>query len=1004
MSSQHLHYGLKILLLLCMAGGILFSCFQDSSTMAIDVPKHPDFNFDIRPILSENCFLCHGPDESTREAGLRLDMRDGATAILKSGNQAILPGNWKKSELIKRISSSDPDYQMPPPEMKKRLNKRETELLKNWIQAGANWQPYWAFSKPEATLQVPHNRKIDYFINQQLERHNLKPAPEADRNTLIRRLSYLLTGLPPDPKDVEQFIKDGHPDAYEKLVDKYLSSPHFGERWARHWMDLARYADTKGHEFDYPILGAWRYRDYLVRAFNEDIPYDQLIKEHLAGDLLPSPRFNESLNTNESALGVSFLTLGEGTHSPVDLQKDEADRIDNMIDVTMKTFQGLTLGCARCHDHKFDPLPTADYYTLYGVFKSTRFSLLPAYAGLNTLHRIDSVETYKAAIRKLAAQPYQKPLSVPASNPQGPTFHSGQILDYGDSISNVKIIGDFRNGSLHGWFSDGPAFAGRNALGEPQIDFRTKKIIRLETAKVSSRIIGEGLQGALRSPTFILDKDKIVIRAAGHHSTLRIILDNFQLIQDPIYGELEKKVDDPGFKQYIFNLKMWKGRRAYVEILPGQYRSKFGKMHHFEIPNEAWIEAEYVFATDEENVTSLPYVQSKNKEVGVPAALHDWVNNQSTGEQIDYLNKAIRQQKLTLSIANGLSYLKGIEKIAKSLYDSTFYAGVVEGDAQFSPVFIRGDCHQPAKEIQPRRYLTALEAMPTSFSDRGSGRPALANAIASPENPLTARVMVNRVWHHLFGRGIVETVDNFGLQGKLPTNPELLDHLAVTFINEGWSIKKLIRTIVLSDAFKRSTKGLDQTLKADPDNITLHRFPLRRLEAEAIRDAILAVSGRLDSTLYGPPFEVYLTEFMKGRGRPVQSGPIDGYGRRSIYQVIRRNFLPPFMLAFDMPAPFSTFGRRNESNVPAQSLSIMNDPFVHEMAKIWAENLIKANLTDEAKITWIYLQAFSRKPTEKERTLAIQFIKSRSAESDQNRIWSDYCHAVFNMKEFTFLL
>ena len=985
-------------------------CNQDSAVA--DLPKEIDFNFHIRPILSSNCFTCHGPDPSSREGGLRLDLADSAYAVLASGNQAIVPGHWRESELIKRVTSQDPDLQMPPPEMQKQLSKQEVALLKKWITQGAEWKTYWAFIPPEnKTPPKVRNKKavanaIDPFVLAELERRKLEPAPPAEKQQLIRRVSYLLTGLPPRPEEIDQFVYDNSPDAYEKLVDRLLASPHFGERWARHWMDLMRYAETKGHEFDYPVVGAWRYRDYLIRAFNADLPYDQLIREHLAGDILESPRYHPEKGFNESILGPIYFSLGEGKHSPVDTRKEEVDRIDNIIDVTSKTFQGLTVACARCHDHKFDPIPTADYYSLYGILESTRFTPRPASLGLPALEKIDSIQAFKKNLRQFIAA---KALNSEVSLAQAKTIALKTTPSLPDSSSGYRMIGDFRSGTMDGWFSDGIAFNGQNMLGTPL--FQDDRLIGFETGKASSKILAKGIMGALRSPTFTIEEGKFAVRAAGQHSTLRIIMDNFQLIQNPIYGGLQKKVEKANMETYVFDLSQWKGHKAYIEILPGESVSRDGKSHYYDIAPDAWIEVEWAIAFKGE----LPEVQELQIDKPLPqakTALQNWVAGTVAPADVQVLEKLLAEGLLNRTANSLKSAIEKNQSLASELYDSTFIAGVTEGDAIFSSVFIRGNHLEESDEKESHRFFTALKDFSPPFSQEGSGRMDLANAIASPNNPLTARVMCNRIWHHLFGRGIVETVDNFGLLGKAPSNPDLLDHLAIRFVEDGWSIKRMIRYILLSNTFKQSTQASEKSQEVDPENIWLSRFPIRRLEAEAIRDGMLSVSGRLDPRLFGEPIPVHLTEFMKGRGRPATSGPLDGAGRRSIYQAIPRNFLPPLMLTFDMPVPFTTFGKRNVSNVPAQSLSLLNDPFVTEQADYWAENLLKEEGTFEQSIEKIYQTAFARSAKPEEIEQARQFFKDQAKTYDlsedewlkNKQLWTDFCHAVFNMKEFIFLI
>jgi len=977
------------------------------------LPDKIDFNFHIRPILSDNCFLCHGPDASSREADLRLDLETTAKAALDNGKRPIHAGNWSESEIMRRVTSDDPDLQMPPPEMNKRLSKREIALLEKWMNQGAEWKKYWAFIPPESPTNKPFytlsntSEKIDYLIDKSLATSDLNKSKRASKSALIRRLAYLLTGLPPTIPEIEQFTQDESPNAYEKLVDQYLASPHFGERWARHWMDLVRYAEYKGHEFDYPVIGAWQYRDYLIRTFNADVPYDQFIKEQLAGDLMDNPRRHPENGTNESIHGTQIFTFSENKHSPVSIKQEEADVFDNMIDVTTKTFQGLTVACARCHDHKFDAIPTTDYYSLYGIFESTRFALIPSGTTLDAFARVDSIEEIRLKMKELLGEGLVGNDGISAT-----TRNSYQTILTNSPIESDKkatILADFRDGTLNGWTSNGIAFNNQNALGTPIFD-KNGKFIKLETAKVSTRVLGTGLQGALRSPTFMIDKEKLVVRAAGDTASIRLIVDNFQLIQDPIYGSLQHTELKPKMQDYVFDLSMVQGRKAYIELQSGKPISKEYKQHFFSFAPHAWIDVEYAFLFDGEKPPPPPlpdnFVAKNKKE-----AIQNWLAGKANPKEVELLNQYLKSGLWKRNTKDLTSLKRQWKQLSKSLYDATFFQGVTEGDAQFSPVFIRGNRTTLSEEKVPHQFFEALKDYSPEFSAKGSGRKELAEAIANAKNPLTARVMVNRIWHHLFGKGIVETVDNFGLQGKIPTHPELLDYLALQFVEDSWSIKKLIKNIVLTEAFQGSTIPTKKALKNDPQNLFLSHFPVRRLEGEAIRDGLLAVSGRLDKTLYGEPFEIYLTDFIKGRGRPRQSGALDGEGRRSIYQTIRRNFLPPFMLTFDMPAPFSTFGNRNESNVPAQSLTMMNDPLVQQQAEVWTTRILEKPASFEERITTIYLTAFARIPTAKEISEAQDFFKEQAGAYEiestdsmgDKRIWADFCHTIFMMKEFIFL-
>jgi len=966
------------------------------------LPELVDFNFDIRPILVQKCYLCHGPDSSSRKAGLRLDTFGGATAALKEGGHAIIPGHTGDSKLIFRINSDDPELQMPPPETKLSLTDREIALLTKWIKQGANWKPHWAFIPAQNHMvgkAVGGQNEIDFFVERKLEQNALEAAPEAHKNSLIRRASYVLTGLPPSEEAIESYLGDESQGSYEKMVDQYLNSPRFGEKWARHWMDVVRYAETKGHEFDYVITGAWMYRDYLIRAFNDDIPYDQLVKEQLAGDLMNPPRRNPITNVNESQLGTTFYALTEGTHSPVDVRQDEADRIDNMVDVTSKTFQGLTVSCARCHDHKFDPITTADYYSLFGVMESTRFTPVPAGRTITEERDIEEVNKIEVYIRKMVADKWNEN----SINLKQHSKKKDKIITSNDT-AELQVIGDFRNSDLNGWKSDGLAFGQHTTLGKPVFNDK-KKLIRLADGRASSRIVSTGIFGALRSPNFTITKKNIGVRVAGKKSSIRIIIDNFQLISYPIYGGMDQKVDQEDGKNYVFDVGQWKGHKAYIEVLPGTFAN-----HVYSLAKDAYVEVEYAIAFD--GPWKEPDLSNYDEEVTTKQLIENWTTYSSSSHQVENLNELLGSRLLLQEFPEASNLLLKRAQFASGVYDSTYFNGITDGFGINSPVFIRGS-HKELTEPVHRKFLSAIQVKDSIFNSEGSGRLTLASAIISPENPLTSRVLVNRIWHHVFGRGIVETVDNFGLQGKLPTHPELLDFLAIKFQKEGWSIKKMVKYMVTSKAFRRSVIVPEDSRRIDPDNLYLSYYPTRRVEAEDIRDALLAVSGRLDTSMYGPPVPLHINDFMQGRGKPSSSGPLDGNGRRSVYQEVRRNFLEPMMLTFDRPIPFTTFGRRNVTNVPAQSLILMNDPFVILQAEVMARKIIeKTSLTLDQRIEWVYKRTFAREPSQQEINDATSFVRRIAAMRDVKEqdilvaldVWKDYCHSVFNLKEFIYLI
>lgn len=930
---------------------IVWVIFSASKSSDQNLPDEVSFNFHVRPILSQNCYSCHGPDPQSREADFRLDTEAGANTLLESGLKILAAGDPEASALWQRIYNEDPEQIMPPPESKKVLTAYEKAILEKWIEQGAKWEKFWAFIPPKANESLPQNttQAIDALIDRKLDEQDLSPSPIAPAQQKLRRLSYILTGLPPTLTELAAFRADTSASAYEGWVDYYLASPRFGERWARHWMDLMRYADTQGHEFDFKIDGAWRYRDYLIRAFNEDVPYDQLVREHLAGDLLDRPRRNAQTKNNESVLGTIYMALGDGKHSPVSIKQEEADRIDNTIDVTSKAFMGLTVACARCHDHKFDPIPNKDYYRMYGLFESARFHRYGAERG-DWQSTVQKDMQQMQAITNFLARP-------------NPTIEASAL--WSDS---VEVWADFRDGSDAGWIADGPAFSAGNAANRPII-LRKKQQAKLpKLGSMRSDHYGKGVSGALRSPNFFLSKDLLSLKVRGQASTVRLIIDNFQLIQNPIYGQLEKRISGEQWQTIkIDNLSPYRGHKAYLEVLPGQY-----SRHNLSIEADAWIEIAWAVAHNETKLAVPSYQALPAPTQKIPASL--------LAEPLDF------------------GPLRAIQ----------YFTAMRAGQAVYSPIFERGQVDQLGDSLLPHAFLVALGGDNAYIGERDH-RLDFAESIVSPDNPISARVMVNRLWHYIFGRGIVATPDNFGLQGKLPTHPALLDELAIRFQQGDWSIKAMIKDMVLSEAFQRSSVPHSDLNQKDPQNIYLSHFSVRRLEAEAIRDGILATSGCLDRSMYGPNVPIHLTEFMQGRGRPTRSGPLDGMGRRSIYQGIRRNFLPPFLQVFDLPVPFTAFGKRNVSNVPAQSLSLMNDPFVQEQASYWAKNSFATELSTEERISLLYEQAFSRSPRADEIKSGKDFLQAQALlypeDLDaQQKAWADYTHMLFNLKEFIFLL
>ena len=1011
------------------------------------------FEKKVRPLLVDQCFSCHGSDVKTPMGGLRLNSR---AALLKGGmhGAAIVVGNPESSLLIRAIKHSAGVAAMPP---SGKLTTEQVGILSDWIRDGAvypeakktnakaanafdlkarlnhwAWQPIKRTVPPAVKDTTWTKNPIDAFVRAKLDAKGFKPNPAADRRTLIRRITFDLTGLPPTPDEIHAFINDKSPIAYEKVIDRLLASPHYGERWSRHWMDLVRFSETDGHEFDFDKPGAFQYRDYLIRAFNADVPYNQFVTEHVAGDLLPTPRRNPKTGWNESLIGTAFWWFGEGKHSPVDLKVDEAERIDNQIDVFSKTFLGLGVACARCHDHKFDAISTKDYYALSGYLKSSRYHVADLLPPL-TDSRKSELQRAMAAMQQNAAKFYapQVPnLALPAdfvlapvSNETPETFRKRREervsalrkheVDAKAALAKTTIVADFAlRDTFAKWSHTGDAFAlsptrGVHLRFDPEKGEKVTGVFGSGLAY--SAALSDGLSGGLRSESFVLAKNNLWFRVAGRGSKINLVIDGFQRIQYPIYGGLKLDVNSADRFQWLsMNVSKWIGSRAYIEFLD---------------KGAGYLAADKIVATDgiappdapnplllaaldDAKLLNFDDYTSEMKSTLAQAALA-WKNGtlaqvENSRPTADALDSLLPKLPAAQEI---IALTAPIHEIAKQISAPVSVVAMTDGTAENDAVHLRGSV-KLLGNVVPRRFLEGCRGTLTATPTEGSGRLNLALQMTDARNPLLARVIVNRLWHHHFGRGIVATPDDFGFLGERPSHPELLDYLASELVRQKWSLKKLHREILLSQTYRQSSKHADaKTEERDPLNLSLHRMPVQRLEAEAIRDSVLAVSGRLDQTLYGASVMPFLTEFMEGRGRPAKSGELDGLGRRSLYVSVRRNFLVPFFLAFDYPIPFSTIGRRTVSNVPAQALALMNNPLVMEMAKFWANSLVKSPLAPEQRIETMYETAFGRLPSVAEKQNALQFLTEQGkvyAASDPNdtRVWADLCHVLFNVKEF----
>ncbi|MFM1871972.1 MAG: hypothetical protein RL398_1394 [Planctomycetota bacterium] len=820
---------------------------------------------------------------------------------------------------------------------------------------------HWAWQPLQRVEVDDPSRAIDALLAESQRRRGVVAAGSAAPHTLLRRLWLDLVGLPPSAETVRAFVAEPSEAAYRAQVDALLSSHAFAERQARHWLDLVRYAETLGHESDYVIPNAWRYRDYVIRAIDADVPFDAFVREHIAGDLLPEPRRNDE-GDDESVQGTAFWWFAEQTHSPVDARQHESDRVDNQIDVLGKAVLGMTVACARCHDHKFDAIRAADYYALAGFVRSSRYVQQPTFA-----YAADG-EEFGAAI---AAQRRFHDTWLAVGGPALPPVNATTTLRDGDEVlASVERPAD--------WLRDNDGF-GAAPWDEPWLadpSATPYELRRLPGPWWHSGIAGTAREGVLGTPTFAIARPYLHVRVAGKGSRVQVVVDGLNLLRDPIYGGLHRSVDNPDPHWVTFDLRTWPGSTAYLQAIdqraPELADSIRGAGNY---ADDAWIAVQTVILSE--------HRQPPEGGGGGTVAPMPWATPPDA----------------LLAAADDLHTTRNDLRVAPTL------PGMGDGTGIDAHVFLRGK-HDLLGPVVQRRFLEALDGDDAMPALAGSGRLALAEAVFAPDNPLPARVFVNRVWHHLFGAGLARTVDNLGVLGDPPSQPELLDWLAADFVAHGWSRKHVFRRIVLSDAYRRAAVGNAAAEELDPRNLLLHRQNVRRLEAEAVRDALLAVSGLLRDEPFGPSVPLPHEALDPARGMPPESGPLDGNGRRSIYLAVRRNFLSPMLQAFDLPTPFATVGARNVSNVPAQSLTLLNDPFVHHVCRAWAERLGDLRAEFDRALDAGYLAAFSRLPDADEREQCRTFLAAAATQHGvglaEPAPWADLLHCLTVTKEFTY--
>lgn len=902
-----------------------------AAPLLAQTPRETYFENSVRPLLVERCAVCHS--EKLRSAALDLTTAAGFRKGADSG-PVVVPGKPDESRLIRAVRFAE-RIKMPPVG---KLPDDEIHILEEWVRQGAFWpaeesplteapasadsdsgEEHWSF-QPLSQPVAPHvenegwaSNPIDRFILAKLEEKNLAPAEQADKLVLLRRAKFGLHGLPPTLDEIAQYEADEQPGTYDRLIDRLLQGPQYGEHWARHWLDVARYAESTGVDEDHPFGHAWRYRDYVVDAFNEDLPYDQFIREQIAGDLLPADQPGEV--NRRGIIATGFLALGPRALAQRDAVQKKYDVVDDQIDTVAKAFLGLTLSCARCHDHKFDPLLTADYYALGSIMASTRIYLDWRKNGSRYYvaplvsddeyepyrrhqARIKAIKAVRARALQLAIHEYRLEALMP------------KLADYAASVDGAAADG-LDEQTVKRW----RIYLGPNPAAPPHVaDWRKAD------AAGRTRLAGEWRRQFRQSLTSRIKLYRDWLERAEISATEGDIADSTVIDELPNEFLYDSLVDDDG------PFAVENDKRE--ELITDAWRTRI----------EAWDTA-----------------ANRLEETSPPEP--------------------------PMAIA------------------------ATEGDVVDQHIFVRGS-HQNQGDPVPKRFPIVLAGEDQPAVTSGSGRLELGSWLASETNPLTARVMVNRVWQQHFGQGIVATANNLGRRGEAPTHPELLDYLASRFMAEGWSIKKLHRLIMSSNTYQMSSKTSDQAWKLDAENRLRSRFARRRLSFEETRDSYLAVSGLLDPTMGGTldPGAEKLPEFVRNNRR---IDP-DEYTRRSIYLPLMRNKVPALMTLFDYGDPASSTGVRASSNVAPQALYLTNSELTSRAAAGLSKRLREASPDQNEKIRTAYRLALTREPTDKENVLVERFLeqfqgKQTSSEDAEKAAWTSFCRMLMAANEFNYV-
>ncbi len=907
-----------------------------------------EFNRDVRPIFSDKCYVCHGPDAAAKHVPFRLDSEPAAKADLGGGHHAIVEGNPDSSPLVQRTSASKPAMRMPPVASGLTLSPSEIATLREWVAEGAKWQKHWSFIPPVRPEVPPGQNAIDYFVRQKLEKAGLTPSPEAKRETLIRRVSLDLTGLPPTPREIDAFLKDRSPNAYEKVVDRLLASPRYGERMAFRWLDAARYADTNGYQFDGERV-MWRWRDWVIDAFNRNLPFDQFARDQIAGDMLPDATLEQKMatgfNRNHRA----------NTEDGIIPEEYAVEYVVDRVETTSAVFLGVTMGCARCHNHKYDPFTQKEFYQMFAYFnnvpeqgRAMKYGnsepLIPAptkpqqveLAALDQKIRAseDSLRKQEASIAR-DEQRWEKDLTAPLS--WAPSRDLDAAVSYGrNSLASVF---------------DGKLYVNRGAVARFDIE---------DPFTLSAWIYSDEIpDGSVMSRMADNPKGK----GFGVHMDQGKVHVNFTSTwaDDAIRVETERVLEPKTWHHIAVTYsgsRMAEGVHVYVDghrektrvLLDTLYRPFRNAGKAFNEPfriGTGWgperrfrgqIDEVRVYSRvlDDRDLAVLALGESVNEIARKPDS------ERSAAEKFE-VRSAYLAEAAPAEIRKLSEHLDALlDERAKLVASFPTVMVMAEASPPKSTfLLVRGAYDHPGEKVTPG-VPAVLPALPANAPNNRLG---FAEWVIDPKNPLLARVTVNRFWQMYFGTGIVKTVEDFGSQGEWPSNPELLDWLTTEFVRTGWDVKALQKTIVMSATYRQSSEAAPDLLQRDPENRLLARGPRFRLPAEMIRDQALSIAGLLVEKIGGPSVKPYQPEGLWKEISMQDMDYVQGHGddlyRRSLYTFWKRTIAPPEMINFDSANREACVVRETRTNTPLQALNLMNDVTYVEAARLTGQRMMK---------------------------------------------------------------